>query len=275
MSSGRTAAAAGPTSMPLPASLGPLPGIDLQSHYHSVRRGGDFFDAAATGSRVILLLTDIAGRRASALGIAAVVQAAFHQHVNDLFRVTETNESEAISVLIREVNSAIMEASGQLRSSPTFLGCYNLRLGVLTFISAGCYPPIFCDSSGTRALEGGGLPLGLFTHMTHEPAVQVFEPGAKMLLVTKGVVESRQGRTEFGQGRLMHLLERSNGQSTAEFCETVLNSAHAFRSRRSYGLSNILSLCKPESYDDLTAVALVRAASAKTQQMPEPRTIHQ
>ncbi len=243
--------------VPLPAKFEPLPGIDLHARYHSARNGGDYFDATVVGSRAVFLLTDIAGRRTAAHGIAAAVQDVFRKRVRDLFRAPDANESEAIAILVQEVNSALMEASQGLRSSPTFLGCYNVPVGILTFISAGCYPPLFRDSTGTRALEGGGLPLGLFTHMPHEPAVQAFEPGANLLLVTKGIVESRRGRTEFGMERLQGLMKDSSASSAAGICQQVLESSHAFR--RSSAVSAALRLGKRKSDEDLTAVALVRA----------------
>jgi hypothetical protein len=73
-----------PGSLFQPA-LSPLPGFDLHAHYHSLRIGGDYFDASVVGSRVVFLLTDIAGRRAAAHGIAAVVQDTLRQRVQDLF----------------------------------------------------------------------------------------------------------------------------------------------------------------------------------------------
>lgn len=246
------------TRVPLPASFESLPGLDLHAHYHSARIGGDYFDASVVGSRVVFLLTDIAGRRAAAHGIAAAVQDAFRKRVQDLFPAPGANESEVLTTLIQEINSALMEAGKELHSSPSFLGCYNTPLGILTFISAGCHPPLFRDGAGTRTLEGGGLPLGLFTHMTHEPAVQVFEPGAKLLLVTKGVIESRRAQTEFGMDRLKRLLANSDGSSAAQICQTVLDSSHEFRSRRSSAVSTVLRFGKPEGLEDLTAVALVR-----------------
>ncbi|HEY4046676.1 MAG TPA: PP2C family protein-serine/threonine phosphatase [Acidobacteriaceae bacterium] len=250
--------AAEATQVLLPASFEPPPGVDLHARYHSVRCGGDYFDASVVGSRTAFLLTDIAGRRAAAHRIAAVVQEVFRNHAHDLFRAPDANESQAITTLVQEVNSTLMALGGELHSSPTFVGCYNAPLGILTFISAGCHPPLFRDSVGTRTLEGGGVPLGLFTHLTHEPAVQVFEPGAKMLLVTKGVVESGRGRTEFGMDRIKCLLENSNLPSAADICQMVLDSSHEFRTRGSSAVRAVLRLGKSANHDDLTAVALVR-----------------
>ena len=99
---------------------------------------------------------------------------------------------------------------------------------------------------------------GLFTHVTYEPAVLAFEPGDKLLLVTKGVTESRQGGNEFGMKRVERLLERSNGDSAAEICDTVLREAYDFGHHPWARVYDFLCARK-HSHEDLTAVAMVRA----------------
>ena len=59
-----------PPAVPLPVNLPELNGLDLKARYYAARCSGDFFDAVATGSRVVFLLTDIAGRRAETFPIA-------------------------------------------------------------------------------------------------------------------------------------------------------------------------------------------------------------
>jgi serine phosphatase RsbU (regulator of sigma subunit) len=94
--------------------------------------------------------------------------------------------------------------------------------------------------------------------VTYEPAVLAFERGDKLLLVTKGVIESRQGAAEFGVKRVERLLEYSNGDSAAEICDTVLREAYDFGNHPWARIYNFLRARK-RSHEDLTAVALVRA----------------
>ncbi len=74
---------AGPT--PCPVDLMQLEGLDLSARYYSDRCGGDFFDGIAVGSRLVFLLTDIAGPRSEAHAIAAEAQVAFRQTARELF----------------------------------------------------------------------------------------------------------------------------------------------------------------------------------------------
>ena len=59
------------------AELGLVDGLDLHAQYFADRTGGDFFDAVRVGTRVVFLLSDIAGRRSEAGPIAARTQEVF------------------------------------------------------------------------------------------------------------------------------------------------------------------------------------------------------
>jgi serine phosphatase RsbU (regulator of sigma subunit) len=246
-----------PTRTPLPTALPPLQGLDLHARYHSSRTGGDFFDAVAAGPHVVFFLTDIAGSRAEAHTIASTAQDVFRLRVPQLFTTEVINMMDTLGILAHEVNQAIYEAAGGSRLAPTFLGCYNLPLGVMAYINAGGQPAIFRDSDGTRILGHVTMPLGLFTHLTFEPAIQAFEPGARLLLVTKGIFQARRGREQFGVERATAVLEHFPRGSAFDLCGIILDDAHEFRKPPWYSLER-LPFAKRERAEDLTAVALVR-----------------
>jgi serine phosphatase RsbU (regulator of sigma subunit) len=246
-----------PTRTPLPTALPPLQGLDLHARYYSSRTGGDFFDAVAAGPHVVFLLTDIAGGRAEAHTIASAAQDVFRLRVPQLFTAEVINMMDTLGILAHEVNQAIYETAGGSRLAPTFLGCYNLPLGVMAYINAGGQPAIFRDNDGTRILGHVTMPLGLFTHLTFEPAIQAFEPGARLLLVTKGIFEARRGREQFGVERATAVLENFPRGSAFDLCGIVLDDAHEFTKPPWYSLER-LRFAKPERAEDLTAVALVR-----------------
>jgi serine phosphatase RsbU (regulator of sigma subunit) len=244
---------------PSPVNLTRLEGLDLSARYHSDRWGGDFFDAVAVDQRVIFLLTDIAGTRTEAHTIAAEVQGAFRQRAQELFSGEGTNESEALSTLAHDVNSSLILAADGVRFAPTFLGCFNLNLGILTYCNAGQVLALFRDARSVQALNQGGVPLGLFTHVTYEPAVLAFEPQDTLLLVTKGVTESRRGPAEFGAERIGQLLQRSLGATASGLCHAVLREAYSFGNHPWARVYNFLHSGVQRSQEDMTAVAMVRA----------------
>jgi serine phosphatase RsbU (regulator of sigma subunit) len=246
-----------PARTPLPTALPSLQGLDLHARYYSSRTGGDFFDAAAAGPHVVFLLTDIAGARADAHTIASVAQDTFRLRVPQLFTAEIVNMMDTLGTLAHEINKAIYDSSGGSRLAPTFLGCFNLSVGVLAYINAGGQPAIFRDNDGTRVLGHVTMPLGLFTHLTFEPAIQAFEPGARMLLVTKGILEAQRGREQFGVDRATAVLENFPHGSAFDLCGITLEDAQEFRKPPWYSPGR-LPFIKPQSLEDLTAVALVR-----------------
>ena len=243
---------------PLPVHLPELNGLDLKAQYQAARCGGDFFDAVLTGDRVVFLLTDIAGDRAEAHPIAAQMQKVFRATAQELFEPPDANESECIALLARDVNRALIESARGVRVSPTFIGCFNLAVGVLTYHNAGGVTAVFRDEEGTRLLGSGGIPMGLFTHSTYEPVLLAFDAGSRLLIVTKGVTESRCGATTFGVERVEGALENSDTDSALQICEDVLREAHDSHNHPWSRVYGFLHPGKRQCRDDLTAVALVR-----------------
>ncbi|HTZ59161.1 MAG TPA: PP2C family protein-serine/threonine phosphatase [Acidobacteriaceae bacterium] len=243
---------------PCPVNLTRLPGLDISARYHSDRCGGDFFDGQTIGSRLVFLLTDIAGPRSEAHAIAVEAQHAFRHTAWDLFSDPAANESDAIATLAHDVNRALMDAANGVRFAPTFLGCFNAELGILTYCNAGRVLAVFRDVRTVQVLERGGVPLGLFTHVTYEPAVLAFERDDKLLLVTKGVTESRRGAAEFGSKRIKRLLVQANGNSASSICDTVLREAYEFGNHPWSRLYDFLHPRRQRNNEDLTAVAIVR-----------------
>jgi serine phosphatase RsbU (regulator of sigma subunit) len=243
---------------PQPTRLPPLKEIDLGSHYFAARTGGDFFDALALGPHVVFLLTDIAGTRAIAHTIAAATQDTFRRRVPQLFGTPSTNLTDALSILAHDINHTLTTCTTGVCFAPTFLACYDRALGVLAYINAGGQPAIFRDTDGTRILPNACMPLGLFTHLTYEPAIQVFEPGACLLLLTKGVIQARSGRAPFGIERAVRLLQDAAPTISAiDLCKAVVEQAHQYTRPPWYALAK-LAFMKPERIDDLTATVLAR-----------------
>jgi serine phosphatase RsbU (regulator of sigma subunit) len=253
-----TSPSTGQGTTPCPVDLPAIQGVDISAHYHSERCGGDFFDAQIVGARLVFLLTDIAGSRAEAHAIAAQAQTAFRQRAWELFEPVDANESDAIAALAHDVNRALMDAANGVRFAPTFLACFNVDLGILTYCNAGRVLAIFKDARSVQRLERGGVPLGLFTHVTYEPAILAFERGDRLMVVSKGVTGNRRGGAKFGFRRIERLLAQTNRETAARICDIVLKEAFQFGKRPLSRLYNILTPRTQRNREDMTAVALIR-----------------
>jgi serine phosphatase RsbU (regulator of sigma subunit) len=248
-----TTMAGGPGREPHPPELGLVDGLDIHAHYHVNRTGGDFFDAVRIGTRVAFLLSDIAGRRETTDPIAAATQDAFRAKATELFTAGDANLMEGTEMLVQTINMAIIHAaSGGICFAPTMLGCYDAQIGVLAYINAGGQTAMLRDSDGTRPLPNASLPLGLTTHMPYEASMQAFEPGARLLVVTKGVTLSMHGKVPFGPDRVREALAESKEESAAKHCHAVLQAAAEFQKK---GWLN-----RNAPVEDMTALAMVRNA---------------
>lgn len=240
---------------PLRADLSGVRGVDLHSQYHSPRCGGDFFDAVSVGSRVIFFLSDIAGRKNEAHTIAAKTQDMFRGNVQKIFGAVDANLVEATAELVQELNRSLIHASNGVHYAPTFVGCFDVDLGILAYINAGGQSAIIGESNGARPLSNASVPMGLFSHFTYEPSMQMFEPEARLLIVTKGVTHGSQGHVEFGADKLARLVQDSKATTAAELCQEALMVVHELRQSPWY---KRLLPWRKDVPEDMTAVAMVR-----------------
>jgi serine phosphatase RsbU (regulator of sigma subunit) len=244
---------------PVPMELKEPQEVDLHAEYQSARTGGDFFDAINLGSHVIFLLTDIAGTKETTRHLAAAVQDTFRRRSAEFFMVLDENVMNATAQLAQEVNHELIRAARGVRFAPTFIGCYDLSLGVLAYINAGGLMAVLHDSEGTRVLTNASVPMGLFTHLTYEPSMQALEAGATLLLVTKGNAETQQGRSRLARERVMSLLQNPRVRSAKEICRSAMEAAHEFKQAPWYRIE-AFSFGHHAEDEDLTALAVVRPA---------------
>lgn len=239
-----------PLRQPVSTLLPTLPTLDIAALYRAARMGGDFYDFAITPEgRLVFLLLDIAGKRKEALDIAASVQEQFREQAPRMFQGGDLNQSEAVNGLTVLLNRAILKAEDGVRHAPAFLGCYDPGLGTLTWVNAGHTPALLKDAQGISLLQANGIPLGLFSHATHDAAVGVMQPGSALLVVSKGLVEASRGSKEFGLERVQEVLAAQDYRDATELCSAVLSALESFTRNAA-----------PEN--DTTLLALMRRAGA-------------
>jgi|SRR5579859_1929439 len=242
----------------LPVAWSQFKDVDLHARHHSPCRGGDFFDALLVGRHVLFLLTDIAGLQLQAQQVASHVQSTFRQKTQELFAGSDVNESDALAELAHAFNLAVLEAAQGVRFAPTFLGCFNLAHNILSYCNAGNLLALIRSEGDVRVLESSGMPLGLFSHTTFEAAILALQPGDAVLVVTKGVTESRRGSARFGAERVERMLKDATTASASTICEAVLREAHDYSHHPWSQFLGMFRKTESCNTDDLTALALMR-----------------
>jgi serine phosphatase RsbU (regulator of sigma subunit) len=229
------------------AAVPELRQAELAAAYYGERQGGDHYDfVRVSPSRVLFGLLDIAGRVEENGAVVSAAQNTFRTRSPELFAAGDVNEADAMAQLCFEINRAILAAEGGVRSCPAFAGCYNEDLGTICYFNAGHTPGLLRDPSGITELKATGLPMGLFSHAPCEAGVVALPPGAALLLVSRGVLEGKRKREEFGLERVKSGLQQAVGETAKELCVTMIDGVQQF-------------MRKPPVHNDVTALALVRA----------------
>lgn len=240
---------AAPRAAPRLPERSPLPRtttVDTGAEYVFARMGGDFYDFVELGSsRLAFALFDFAGKRDAAMDIAAAAQDVFRVQVQRLFASEHVNDNDAMAELALLLNRAILAAAGGVHHSPGFIGCLNELVGTVAYCNAGHTPGLLKHNSAVDLLPANALPFGLFSHATYEPEVRVLQGGASLLLVSRGLVESKCRGEEFGMERLRGAIQATPTADAPSLCRHVLDRVEDFTRA-------------PLLHDDVTAVALVR-----------------
>ena len=231
-----------------------LSGADIAGMVQGDRIGGDLYHfLRANRCRVIFGLLDIAGRYEENRGIVDAARRTFQEVGQNRFGYEEINEADAMMEFCLELNLSIRRAASGVRSCAAFLGCYNEELGTICYVNAGHTPGLLRDDSGITELPATGLPLGLFSASTYEAPTAVIQRGASLLLVSRGVVEAahKHHKEEFGLGRVKQQFESASQENASDIATVILSAVQEFVGTR-------------PDHNDVTALALVRAALGKT-----------
>lgn len=226
---------------PEPSVVPNLQTASMAALYRAARVGGDFFDCATVRGRLVFFLLDIAGKREQALDLAAGLQRVFRDEGIKFFQGSPLNEADALSNLAILMNRSLIQLANGVRCAPAFMACFEEDLGTIFYINAGHTPALLKDRDGITSLSATGLPLGLFSHATHDAQMSVLEPSAVLLLVSKGLVESRRGSREFGLDRVRQVLERNTAHDASEVCANILDAVQEF-TRNASGQNDVTAL---------------------------------
>ncbi|MHC4140698.1 MAG: PP2C family protein-serine/threonine phosphatase, partial [Planctomycetota bacterium] len=104
-------------------------------------------------------------------------------------------------------------------------GIFNIETRVFRYVSAG-HPPIvrWAPGQAPKTLEVADLPIGVHPEPEYEEHVEQLDPGERLLVYSDGVTEAMTGDfKQFGEARLMQVLEASGGQPLEASVANVLH----------------------------------------------------
>ena len=203
----------------LPRQPRQIPGAEIAAGHVAAASasaaGGDFYDIYPARDGWGLSIGDVAGRDQDPAAVTAIARHAI--------RVLAHWDSDPAGVL-RRANEILMEEEFGGRFVTSCVGHLRWRDGALHVVvgSAGHPWPILVRADGrTQALQGGGLPLGIFPDA--EPATQEIdlEPGDVLFFFSDGLTSARGPDLAYVEDRVNDELAGLAGRPAAEVVARV------------------------------------------------------
>jgi serine phosphatase RsbU (regulator of sigma subunit) len=179
---------------------------------------GEAGEAGAWG----LLLGDASGKGVAAGLVASAVQA----RVNTAARLAHLEPAQLMAAVDRDV----LATTDGARYATAIYGVLDTGSSQLTLVNAG-HPPVLLMPG--LSLAATGPALGLIDAGVFGSHTITLTPGMLLVAYTDGVSEARNDADdEFGEARLVALIEDCRTRSAADVCATVLEAIRAFRGSR-------------------------------------------
>jgi len=221
----------------LPKDIPQLAGYEIAGTWQPARTvGGDYFDFLAFGGEMLgLCIGDVAGKGMPAAMLMSNLQAGVRGMASPEL---------APEILCERLNSLVCRNIANDRFITFFYAQLDGGARRLRYVNAGHNAPIVFHRDGTydRLQEGGGV-LGVFQLQTFAAGTKDLQAGDRVVLFTDGVTEASDAENEeYGEARLLRLLEDNQGASAVELQRKILTSAGEF--------------CRGQWHDDATLMVI-------------------
>lgn len=212
-----------------PQKLPPIPGLDYSGACRpALGVGGDYYDfLALPGGRLGVAVGDVSGKGIAAALMMATLQASL--------RGEAMRGSENLGRMIAGVNRLVFDASTANRYATFFYAEFDPERRELTYVNAGHNPPMLFraggNGAGVQRLDVGGTVIGLLESFPFRQATVTLDRGDMLVAYTDGVSEAMNpADEEWGEARMMEVLEHCRGLAAARTIEYVMAGADAFAS---------------------------------------------
>jgi sigma-B regulation protein RsbU (phosphoserine phosphatase) len=203
---------------------------------------GDYYDFLAMNSeKLILAVGDISGKGISAALLMATIHSAVRAYSlegipflrepvavgavsgSDMMMVSSLRGPEASpGTLLNLLNHQLYESTPREKYATLFLGIYDGVTRRIHFSNGGHLPPIILSQDGrVHRLEDGGMVVGLFDDQTYNEGSCQMRVGDIFLAYSDGVTEPENDFGEFGEERLIELVQANRDLPLARISEIV------------------------------------------------------
>jgi hypothetical protein len=228
----------------LPKTAPVLDGFDLAgSSFPAEAVGGDYFDfVPMQNGQMGIVVADVSGHEIG----ASILMAETRAYIRALAQ-THTD----VGPIMSDLNRFLAEDVQSRWFVSMFLARLDPRAATFVFAACGHEGYLFGSSGNVRTLESTSPPLGVLEDSVIACGPQTtLEPGAILLLVTDGIVETNApDGQQFGLERVFAVVNRNRERTAREIVDALDKAAANFR-------------WDGPQVDDLTIVVLKRNTAA-------------
>jgi serine phosphatase RsbU (regulator of sigma subunit) len=179
----------------LPRELPVVPGLSMAVRYvpaaHNVEIGGDFYEFAEVGDRLLVAVGDVVGHSIQAATVMGEIRHALRAYA------VEGHDTVTILGLL----DAVIRRFHPGWFTTVCLMLVDPETGATEVANAGHLPPLIVDAAGSRYLDVTGPLLGAGWDRPMATYVEL-PPGTLALLITDGLVERRDRLIDDGMADL-------------------------------------------------------------------------
>jgi len=207
----------------LPISIPQQPGYEIAGAWQPVQTvGGDYYDILVFDEATLgLCIADVAGKGLPAALLMSNLQAG----VRGLASTSLPPDG-----LCTRLNSLVCHNTGGERFITFFYAQLDGPGRRLSYTNAGHNAPVLLHRDGSyERLQAGGGVLGVLPDQKFTVGEAQLAPGDRVVFFTDGVTESSDdGGNEFGEARLLQLLQEHRAASASQLQERILASVGEF-----------------------------------------------
>jgi phosphoserine phosphatase RsbU/P len=227
-----------------PREISQLASLEVHGFCRPARTvSGDYYDFLTLDSeRLVLAVGDISGKGISAALLMATIHSAVRAYsLQDIpalrepvavGRRTGTGVVLASSMpeydvspaaLLTLLNHQLYESTPTAKYATLFLGTYHADERKLVYCNGGHLPPIILGEgrNSIQRLEHGGTVVGLFDQVSYEEGEVQLRCGDIFVAYSDGVTEPENDFGEFGEQRLIDLVQENRDLPLARITEIV------------------------------------------------------
>jgi phosphoserine phosphatase RsbU/P len=136
-----------------------------------------------------------------------------------------TQSQLAPGMLMTTLNYQLFRSTPPEKYATMFLGCYDATVRELQYCNAGHLPPIMLrGNGGVSRLETSGTVVGLFDGATYDESTIAMQPGDIFVAFSDGVTEPENESGEFGEERLIELIQEHRNQPLSRIGDVITGS---------------------------------------------------